>query len=138
MENTFKLEIITPEKKYFSDNVERITLSSTNGEITILANHIDMIINVDICPLRIRRNSHELYYAISGGNLIFNQKENKAILLVNAIESKDEIDIERAKKAKENAELKLSDTKDERELYRAEVKLKRSLNRLKVKDIVSY
>lgn len=134
MPSTFLLEIVTPEHQYYASEVDSIYLSNDSGEFGVLANHVDMISNVTICPLRINKLNHVYNYAISGGTLNFSHSENKATLFVFAIESRDEIDLDRANKAKDNAEELLSNAQSERDSKKAEIKLKRALNRIKVKQ----
>ena len=135
MDSSFKLEIITPSKIYMKDDVEQMSVTTSTGEITILPHHADMIADVVICPLRLRINSHELIYAISGGTLNISQKENLVFLYVYAIESHEEIDIDRAELAKEKAQELLSNADSARMMNRAEIKMKRALNRIKVKNL---
>ncbi len=127
----FKLEIIVPEKVYFSKEVDSLSVTTTNGVITILAHHTDLIGNLVISHMTIKENGHINEYAIGGGAINIISKENKVVLILNSIESKEEIDIERARLAKENAERKLSDASlSNREQLKAEIKLKRALNRI--------
>ncbi len=127
----FKLEIIIPEKVYFSKEVDSLSVTTTNGVITILAHHTDLIGNLVISHMTIKENGHINEYAIGGGAINIISRENKVVLILNSIESKEEIDIERARLAKENAERKLSDASlSNREQLKAEIKLKRALNRI--------
>ncbi len=127
----FKLEIIVPEKVYFSKEVDSLSVTTTNGVITILAHHTDLIGNLMISHMTIRENGHVNEYAIGGGAINIISKENKVVLILNSIESKEEIDIERAKLAKENAQKRLSDASlSYRDQLKAEIKLKRALNRI--------
>ena len=127
----FELEIIVPEKTYFDDKVNSLSVVTSDGELTILAHHTDLIANIEISHMKINANGKVKYYAVSGGIMNIYQKENKVILCVNAIESQDEIDKDRALRAKENAENKLKqESITLREQQRFEIKLKRALNRL--------
>lgn len=133
MADIFSLRIVTPEKQYFSGDVESIEFSTSDGRVGILAHHTDFICDVAICPLAVLIYSHYHVYAVTGGVFRFEHDKNLATLFVYAIESKDEIDEERALRAKANAEELLSNAESERQAFRAEVKLKRALNRLEVK-----
>ncbi len=128
--NRFQLEIIVPERVYFKGEVDSISVVTSNGELTILANHLDLMGDVLISHLVIRENGHVRYYAVSGGLLNIIHKDNKVVMLVNAIEEKDEINEERATLAKEKAEQRLTESLSFRDQQRAEIKLKRALNRL--------
>ena len=133
MADAFQLEILTPEKTYFTGDVDLMTITTAKGEITLLPNHVDYIADIVISKLYLEIRKQRFVYAISGGALTFDQKKNAAKLFVYAIESKDEIDLERALKAKENADSLLQSAASLRDSKRAEVKLKRALNRIDVK-----
>ncbi len=132
--NTFQLEIITPLKKYASFNAEFLTLNTHYGEITIYAHHQDMIANVEISPLILKRDNKISHFALSGGVLYCNNRENKVQLIVNAIESYDEIDIKKALEKKIEAEKLLINAKSIKEYNEAEIKLKKAINRISVKE----
>ena len=129
---TFLLEIITPYGKYYSQEVEFLNLSSSKGVLGILPNHTPLISDVLICEIVIRKDSKSDSYSTSGG--IINIKKEKITLLLNSIEHEEEIDIERAKQAKERAEKNLEAAKrDSRiDIARAEAALSRAINRIKV------
>lgn len=135
MGDTFTLEIITPEHSYLVTKAEEIALTTSSGDLAIKAHHLDLLANVPICPLVVLANGHRNVYAVSGGTLRFFHKENRAQLSVFSVESMEEIDIDRALRAKENAEVLLSNSQSLRESSCAEVKLKRALNRIRVKNI---
>lgn len=133
--SNFKLKIIVPEKTYFEGDVDSISVVTSSGMLTILAHHADLISNVEISHMTIKNNGHVTEYAVSGGVLNIYQKENLVLLVVNAIESTDEIDLERAIRAKENAENKLKEQDlSLREQMKTEIKLKRALNRISLKN----
>lgn len=136
MANRFQLEIIVPEKVYFNKEVDSISVVTGQGTLTILARHVDLIANVEISLLTIRDNGHLNNYAVSGGIMNIYQQQNKVVLLLNAIESTNEIDRVRAQNAKEKAEQRLAEEGlSLREQQKAEIKLRRALNRLKVASL---
>lgn len=139
MANRFHLEIIVPTSIYFNDDVDSVSVVTSDGVLTILAEHADLIANIEISHLVIRQNGHLNNYAVSGGVLNIYQKENKVMMMVNAIESQDEIDYERANKAKDNAQKRLQEEElSLREQQKTEIKLKRALNRLSLRDLTSH
>lgn len=135
--DTFILKVIIPTGIYFVKNVFSCNFSNSLGQLTILPHHIDIMTDVSVCPLVINENNHILYYAVTGGNFSFNQKENTGTMLVDAIENSTDIDLNRALEAKNNALEILNNKTDvsERESMIAEIKLKRALNRISVKGI---
>ena len=133
MTNRFQLTIIVPEKVYLDKSVDSLSVVTSQGALTILAHHVDFIANIEISMLTIRDQGKAINYAVSGGIINIFQKENKVLLLVNAIESTAEIDEARAKAAEKRAEERLAEEGlTLREQQKAEIKLKRALNRLKV------
>ncbi len=133
MTNRFQLTIIVPEKVYLDKSVDSLSVVTSQGALTILAHHVDFIANIEISMLTIRDQGKVINYAVSGGIMNIFQKENRVLLLVNAIESTAEIDEARAKAAQKRAEERLAEEGlTLREQQKAEIKLKRALNRLKV------
>ncbi len=132
--NTFQLEIITPLRKYASRQVESISVDTHFGQISIYAHHEDMIANVEISPLVMHADGNIYHFAVSGGVLYCLCKENKVQLIVNAIESYDEIDLQRAIAEKVAAEKLLIEAKSIKEYNQAEIALKRAVNRINVKE----
>lgn len=133
--SSFKLKIIVPEKTYFDGNADSISVVTSGGMLTILAHHADLIANIEISHMTLKSNGHITEYALSGGVMNIYQKDNTVLLIVNAIESQEEIDLERAMKAKENAQKRLQEQDlPLREQMKAEIKLKRALNRISLKN----
>ena len=85
-----------------------------------------------LSEMKIRIHGTYFYYAISDG--VLHVKKDETVLLLNSIERSDEIDVDRANKAKERAEQRLlrKYDDDEVDVIRAESALKRALNRIKV------
>lgn len=126
----FEIEIVTPEKKFFKGEVESINLPTLNGRAQILANHIPYVTGLIPGILKIVENGKEKVANISGGFIQF--ADNKAIIMADSAEWPGEIDVERAKKAKERAENRLKNKKDDNDLdiMRAELALKRAIARI--------
>lgn len=131
--DAFSLTILTPQKVYAEQEVESLTFKTSQGERTLLAHHMDLIADVEISPLILRYNGHVTYYACSGGTFTFSQKENHGYLYTQAIENVKDIDSARATKAKEEAEKLMDSANDNHAYKKAEIRLKKALNRLDVK-----
>ena len=127
-----KLKIIDLDGIYFQDEVDLINLTIASGNVTILQHHIPLISSIDISHMYVKKNNETIYYAIAGGTLFVTESECK--IITTAVESKDEIDYERASKAKERALDRLNSEKsDDIDLKRAEIALKRAINRLSLR-----
>ncbi|MBR4162202.1 MAG: ATP synthase F1 subunit epsilon [Solobacterium sp.] len=123
--------IITPHGVYKETDASIINIESEAGQQGILPNHMPLVTMLKIGQLSMDESGKREEYAISGGLFYF--RGNKAEILTDAIENKNEIDVDRATSAKERAERRLSSTDPNIDIIRAQVALERALNRLKVK-----
>ena len=98
---TFLLEIYTPYGKYFDRYVEELVIQTEEYVLGILPNHTPLVAKVKTSKMEIFQSGEKKCYAIAEG--LINVKKDGVVLLVESIESKDEIDIDRAKQAKERA-----------------------------------
>lgn len=127
--STFHLQIVTPDKLFMDEEVEALTVRTTEGELTILKDHIDFVSNLKIHVAGIKQNGKTKTAAIAGG--IIQNDKGKTTVIAMAAEWSEDIDIERAKKAKEDSEHKLNLYKeDENQLKLVEYRLKKAVNRI--------
>ena len=125
------LKIIDLDGVYLQQEVDLVNLTIASGNVTILANHIPLISSIDISHMYVKVNGEQINYAIAGGTLFVSEKECK--IITTAIEKESDIDFDRALKAKDRA-LDLLNKNDENiDIKRAEVALKRAINRLSFK-----
>ena len=103
--STFLLEIYTPFGKYFNRNVDELVIQSDDYVLGILPNHAPLIAKVKTSKMYIIQNGERKCYAIGEG--LINVSKDGVVLLLESIEGKKEIDIERAKNAKKRAEERL-------------------------------
>ena len=102
---TFLLEIYTPYGKYFDRYVNELVIQTEEYVLGILPNHTPLVAKVKTSKMEIVQNGEKKCYAIAEG--LLNVKKDSVTLLVESIESKEEIDIERARQAKNRAEERL-------------------------------
>ena len=126
----FSLEIITPRGIYLTEEVESLTIKLSSGYRTFLKGHIPLIGSLAYAPMHIVKDGKIIEYAVHGGAI--NVTKEKISVVCNAIESKDEIDEERALAAKERAEKRIKENDPNIDLKRAQLALQRSLIRLEV------
>nr|WP_255658203.1 ATP synthase F1 subunit epsilon [Allobaculum fili] len=127
------MRVVTPNGRYLEETVSSIHAKSVLGEFTILPNHVPVVFSLVPCKLVIHvASGQEQVYAISGGILQFYGDE--ARLLTDAIEGKAEIDIPRAKAALERARKRMEKQGDLDQMRRAELAMRRAINRLSVTD----
>lgn len=124
----FRLVIVSPQGCYLDEEVESLTIKLSSGYRTILAKHAPLIGAIAYAPMHIVKDGQTIHYALHGGAI--NVTNEKVILMVSAIERKDEIDIERAKRAKERAEGRLKNKDNGIDIKRAQLALYRALSRI--------
>lgn len=125
-----KLDIVTPEKLVYSQDVSMVIARTTSGDIGILPGHAALVAALVIWPLRVITDGEELQISISGG--FIEVQPEKITILANSAELPGEIDIARAESAKERAESRLRGDKEKIDVARAEAALKRAMVRLTV------
>lgn len=123
-----KLKIIDLDGVYFEKEVDLLNVTIASGNVTILANHLPLISSIDISHMYIKEDGVVSNFAIAGGTLFVTESECK--IITSAIEKESEIDFDRALSAKQRAERRLADKEDNLDIKRAEIALKRAINRL--------
>src|SRR4030043_513904 len=130
---TFKLEIVTAERLVFSEDIDALVAWGVEGQLGILPHHAPLMTMLQPGDLMIRKNKEEEYLAISGGFL--EVRPDKVIILADACERIDEIDIARAEEAKKRAQETLKTAAPLTiDTGPAEAALRRSLARIKVAE----
>ena len=127
-----RLEIITAERQVFADDVNVVVVPGIEGELGILPHHAPLMTMLKPGELLIRKDSEETYMSVSGGFLEI--RPDKIIILADACERADEIDIERAEEAKRRAEERLKTHPPDVDMAQVQAALLRSLARLKVAE----
>jgi len=127
---TFLLDIVTPERKVFSGQVSFVGVVGYEGELGIMANHMPLVTPLKIAPVKIvMEDGTQQFVAVGGGFIEVRGKQ--ATILARTAELPEEIDVDRALRAKERAEERLR-KKMEVDVKRAEIALQRAITRLKV------
>lgn len=127
-----KLEIVTAEQLVYSGEIERVIAPGIEGQLGILPNHAALMTMLQPGELIVRNGNNEVTIAISGG--FIEVLDNKVIILADAAERAEEIDIARAEQAKQRAEEILRTGPPGVDLTAAEASLRRSLTRLKTAE----
>lgn len=134
--NSFEAQILTPEGSIFSGDVRGVKLPGTEGSFEVKTLHANIISTLEIGDILVRKaDGTEQLFAVSGG--FVEVHDNKLALLAEAAEAVVEIDVERAKKAKERAEKRLQSDDQDIDKKRAEKALERAQNRIKLAVDVS-
>src|SRR3989344_3967194 len=107
------LEIITPEKVVYKDEVSEIVAPTVNGEIAILPHHVNLLTQVNPGELIIKKGATTQYLAITGGFL--EVSENKVSILANYAVKAQDIQVAKAMEAKKRAEKIMSEKASDNE-----------------------
>ena len=131
--STFHLKISTPDGLKFDGEVERLRVRMIDGDVSLLARHADYVSAVGAGEAAIVTADGETRTAACIGGMLA-MLQNEANLIATTFEWADEIDLERAKRAKEAAQARIEAAKnDDKELLLAQAKLQRALVRINVK-----
>ena len=133
----FKLQIITPDGVFFDGMTENVIVRTTVGDKGILAHHEPYVAALTISKFKVKIDGEFRFGAISSG--VIKVSKDKTVILAQSCEWANEIDVERAVRAKELAESRISEyekANDQKNLDIAEFKLKRALNRIEASKMV--
>ncbi len=127
-DKTFNLQIISPTRVFFDEAVDMVEMKTTEGEIGVLAGHIPLTTILEPGVLRIKTDGNVREAALHDGFVQI--QKGKVTVLAESCEWPDEIDANRAEKAKERAERRLTSGSKEVDMVRAELALKKALIRI--------
>jgi len=124
------LEIVTPERRVLSERVDEVVLPSVNGSMGVLPGHAPLLARLEAGEVSYRVGDVRRFLAVSGGHAeVLRDAVN---VLARTAERAEEIDVDRAQRAKTGAQAVLDSAKEESEFQRAEIRFKRALARLDV------
>jgi len=133
--SSIKLDIVTAERAVYAEDVDMIIAPGVEGQLGILPHHAPLMTTLQAGELRVKKGGEEVSLAISGGFL--EVRPDRVVVLADAAERTEEIDIARAEEAKRRAQERLAEKLtpgiDE---ARTEAALLRSLARLRVVEMV--
>ena len=130
MAQTFKLEIVTPDKLVVADSAEELQLPGKGGYLGILPGHAPLITELDVGELSYRRDGRTVHLAIAWG--FAEVLPDQVTILAETAERAEEIDAARAQRAKDRAETRLQKLEAGTDFPRASSALQRALTRLLV------
>ena len=131
-DHRISLEIVTPEKKIYSADVYYLHAPASAGGLGVYPRHTPIVTALDVGALSVDPdgNGNKDFFFISGGFL--DVCDDKAVVLAKSAERSEEIDLERAEKAKARAEERLANPHPDMDTLRAEMALKRAIQRIKL------
>ena len=126
--STIKLDIVTPERVVYSEDIEMLVATAIDGDIGILPGHTPLVTGLIPCVLKIDKGGEKIHISVSDG--FMDVKPEEINVVVRTAEYPEEIDIERAQEAKERAEKRLGDNNERVNDARARSSLQRAIARI--------
>lgn len=125
------VEIVTPRRLLFSEEVDMVTLPGSEGQMGIMRSHAPLLTTLDVGEIVLHRKDKENeFIAVSGG--IAEVRPNKVTILADTAERADEIDVKRAEEARERARKMIEEGGSEVHRPTLDMALRRSRVRMKV------
>lgn len=129
MASTIRLELVTPERLVLSEEVGEVVLPGYEGEFGVLPGHTQFLAILNIGMMRYRKGSAMEKIALGGG--FAEVTHDRVVVMADTAERADEIDIERAQRARDRAEARLKELSLDDETYaKAYAELQRALVRM--------
>jgi F-type H+-transporting ATPase subunit epsilon len=127
------VEIVTAERVVYSaEGVDEVVAPGADGEFAVLPEHAAFITTLAPGEMRILRGDGEEAMVITGG--FFEVRNDRVVILADAAERVEEIDIERAEQARQRAEDLLKEEQDVVNVVQVEAAMRRALARLRVAE----
>jgi F-type H+-transporting ATPase subunit epsilon len=128
-----RLEIVTPERRAYADDVDSVVCPGIDGELGILPHHAPLLSTLGYGELRIRKGGQEEFFAIAGGFL--QVRPDKVVVMAETADMASEIDLEAAEHARREAERVIAEGFAEpADLARARASMERALLRIRVAE----
>ncbi|MBB5182392.1 ATP synthase F1 subunit epsilon [Catenisphaera adipataccumulans] len=129
-----EIKVVTPRGVYMKQTASAVHLASTEGEMTVLEHHVPIFAALVPCPLILTaEDGTKKEYALSGGFMKYG--EGDCLILTDAIEGREEIDIERARQAYQRARDRIEKKDALTNMKRANLALARAINRIHVYEM---
>jgi len=130
---TLHLEIVTPERLAYSDDVDMVLVPGSEGELGILPHHTPLVSLLGVGELKIRKDGHEEVFAIVGGFL--QVRPDKVVVMAETASLASEIDLEKAQEARKEAQRALeSGFREGSDLSTARASLQHALLHVRVAE----
>jgi F-type H+-transporting ATPase subunit epsilon len=128
--STFKTEIVSPDRVVWSGEAQSVTFRTVEGSRGVLDRRAPIVTALDIAMMEVKTEKGKIEFAVHGGLLRMNGEE--LIIVTDAAEKAEEIDVYRAEKAKQRAEDLLEKAKNDVERYKAKASLQKNILRMRV------
>lgn len=131
MANTLKLEIVTPEARTFSEDVETVTLTGVDGEMGILPQHMPLMTELVAGEIHAVKGGQSIFLAVGGG-FVQITPDRVSVLTDMAIRAEN-IDEAAAEQARQRAEARLAEKLSDEEAATVQASLAQAVAQLQVK-----
>jgi len=131
MASTIKLEIVTPEGKSFSEDVDMVTLTGIDGQMGILPQHMPLMTQLVAGEIVVRKSNENTFLAVGDG--FVQVTGDKISILTDMSVRADDIDEAAAEEARKHAEARLAQKLSDEEAATVHASLAHALTQLKVK-----
>jgi len=129
MASTIRLELVTPERLVLSEEVDEVVAPGYEGEFGVLPGHTQFLVILNIGVMWYRKGSGIHKLALGGGFAEVNH--DRVVVMADTAERSDEIDLERAQRARDRAEARLKELSMDDETHsKARAALNRALVRM--------
>ncbi|MBU6423306.1 MAG: F0F1 ATP synthase subunit epsilon [Chloroflexota bacterium] len=126
------IEVITPERKVYEDEVDMVIAPASEGYVGILPHHAPLLTSLGPGEFRVKKGGGEEVLAVFGG--FMDVREGRVTVLTEAAEHVEEIDVQRAQAARERAQQALAAPVSAADEQRARAALQRALIRIRVSE----
>ncbi|MCQ2911370.1 MAG: F0F1 ATP synthase subunit epsilon [Clostridia bacterium] len=126
-----KLNIVTPSRNFYDGEANMVIVKTVDGEVGIMPDHIPLVSILDVGMVEIKDGNQEKSATVNMG--FIQVVNNEVSIFTDSAEWPEEIDLNRAQSAKERAEQRLKEKAADLDQKRAELALKRALNRINAK-----
>lgn len=128
-----QLEIVTPERLAYSEEVDEVVVPGADGELGILPHHAPLLATLGAGELRIRKGGESEVFAVTGG--FVQVRPDKVVVLAETADLASEIDLERARAARQEAERALAEgPREPADLAAAQAALQQALLKIRVAE----
>jgi F-type H+-transporting ATPase subunit epsilon len=128
---TLKLEIVTPEAKVYSEDVDMVTLPGVEGEMGIFPMHVPLMTQLAAGEVQVRKSGQDFFLAVGDGFVEITGE--RVSLLTDMAIMAENIDEAKAEEARRRAEARLAEHLDDEEVATVQAALVNALAQLKVK-----
>jgi len=131
MPETLKLEIVTPEAKAYSEDVEMVTLPGVDGELGVYPQHVPLMTQIVPGEITVRKEGKDSYIAVGEG--FVEVTANRVAILTDMAMAADQIDEAQVEEARKRAQARLAGSGNDEEAAAAQAALARSIALINVK-----